>query len=62
MWYVVAVIVGGVIAVVMLGRHWRKVDDEEQERRAWEEAMAQKYPATLTQDQADWYNTTRWDD
>ena len=48
--YAITVIIGGIIAIVLLVRHWRTVDEAERERRDRKELRAH-YGEELTDEQ-----------
>ena len=66
MWYAIAAIVGGVIAIVLLTRHWRKVDaerDRQEMKLRAARALRDAYGPELTDDEIrDIFSTYRSQD
>lgn len=59
--FTVLVIMGGIIAIVLLVRHWRRMDEAERELRDAKELRA-KYGPEMSQAEQDELNREKWQD
>jgi uncharacterized protein (DUF2062 family) len=57
----IGAIVGGIIAIVLLTQHWRRMDEAERERRDAKELRA-KYGPEMSQAKQDELNHEKWQD